>query len=63
MSGLFSSPKAPVIPAPVVMPTENNSQVVQAQQKQLQAAATEGGRASTILTQQDISKTDQLGGN
>lgn len=64
---LFSSPKAPaqiaapVIPDPVVVPTENTAQVTAAQQNQLQASAVRTGRASTILSSNDISKSDTMG--
>ena len=59
---MFSSPKPAAVPAQTVMPTENSTAVAQAQQQELQAAATRSGRASTILTQNDISKTDTMGG-
>lgn len=61
MAGLMGggAPKAPVIPAPIVMPTENTQAVTQAQQQQLMAASAQSGRASTILSQQDISKIPQ----
>lgn len=67
MTALFSTPKAPaspIIPSPVVMPTEDSQAVQQAQQEQLQAAASQSGRASTILTMNNnsIDKTDKLGG-
>lgn len=65
MGGLFGggAPKAPVIPAPIVMPTENSAAITQAQTAQMQKAAAQSGRASTILTQNDISKSDTLGGD
>lgn len=63
MGGLFGgAPKAPVIPTPVVMPTENTAAVTQAQQQQMEAASQQSGRASTIMSQNDISKTDTMGG-
>jgi len=56
---------APIIPSPVVMPTENSAAIQEAKQKQLQAAATSSGRSSTILSmnnnQNAIDKTDTLG--
>jgi hypothetical protein len=64
MAGLFSSPKvqAPIIPAPVVVPTENTAGVTAAKQQEMMAASQQSGRASTILSQNDISKTDTMGG-
>lgn len=64
MGSLFSSkaPPAPVIPAPVIVPTENSTAITQAQQAELAASAARTGRASTILSQNDISKTDTMGG-
>lgn len=64
MTSLFHSPKiaAPVIPTPVVVPTENSTAVATAQQQQLEASSARTGRASTILSQNDISKTDSMGG-
>lgn len=59
------SPKMPVIPAPVVMPTENSAAITAAQLQQAQASAAQSGRASTIMTMQnqnDINKTDSMGG-
>lgn len=63
MSSLFSSPKTPVIPSPVIMPTENMQSVQQAQIDQMSKASAQSGRASTILSQNDISKNDTLGGD
>lgn len=60
--GMLGAKKMPVIPAPVVMPTENTAAVTQAQQQAMLASAARSGRASTIMSQQDISKTDQMGG-
>ncbi len=59
---MFKSPKAPAVPTPVVMPTENSASVSAAQQQEMQAAAARSGRASTILSTGDISKTDSMGG-
>lgn len=64
MGSLFGgAPKMPVIPAPVVMPTENSAAVTAAQQQQLQASAAQSGRASTILSTNDIAKSSTLGGD
>lgn len=67
MGGLMGGgPKMPVIPAPVVMPMENSAAVTEAQRKQLALASEQSGRASTILTQQDIGlagKNNTLGGD
>lgn len=65
MGTLFGAPKAaaPVIPTPIVMPTENSQAVATAQQQQLKASAARSGRASTIMTMGDVSKNDTLGGD
>lgn len=60
MAGLMGS-KAPAIPAPVVMPTENNAAVTASEQAQLQQASAQSGRASTILSMNDISQVDKMG--
>ncbi len=60
--GLLGAKKMPAIPAPVVMPTENAGAVTDAQQKAMAAAAARSGRASTMLANQDISKSDTMGG-
>lgn len=63
--GLFSSPKPPVVPTPVVMPTMQSSTIAAAQQQQMNAAAAQSGRASTILSRNDNSKfgsADTMGG-
>lgn len=65
MSSMFGSPKVaapPVIPAPIVMPTENSDAITKAQQEQLKMASAQSGRASTILSQDDIGKVETLGG-
>lgn len=61
MTSLFGSPKAPAIPAPVVMPTENAAAVAQAQQQQAAQASAQSGRASTILMQNIAGATDKMG--
>lgn len=61
MAGMMGGGKAPAIPAPVIMPTENNAAVTAAQQQQLQAASAQSGRASTILSMNDISQVDKMG--
>ena len=58
MSSLFSTPKAPVIPPPAVMPTPDTEGVNAAKKKAQLAAATRTGRQSTILTDYG----DKLGG-
>lgn len=63
MTTLFGSQKMPVTPNPVVMPTQNSAAITNAQQQAAMASAARSGRASTILTQQDISKTDTMGGS
>jgi hypothetical protein len=66
MTSLFSSPKAPapiVVPQAPVVPTENTAAVSQAQQQELQASAARSGRASTIMSMNDISRTDRMGGD
>lgn len=50
MSGLFSTPKTPVIPPPAVMPSPDSAGVSAAKKKALMAAATQTGKQSTILT-------------
>lgn len=65
MTSLFHAPKAapaPVIPDTPVIPTENTAAIANAQQGQLEAAAARSGRASTIMSMNDISKTDSMGG-
>ena len=52
----------PVIPAPVVMPTENTAAVTAAQQAELAGASAQSGRASTIMAQAGDNKTDTMGG-
>lgn len=59
---MLTSKKIAPIPAPVVMPTENSAAVTQAQQDAAAASAARSGRASTILSQQDVSKSDTMGG-
>jgi hypothetical protein len=59
---LFSTPKAPVIPPPAVMPTPDSAGVNVAKKKALMAAATRTGRSSTILTDYGSASTDKLGG-
>lgn len=61
MGGMFSKPKMPTpIPQPII-PTENASAIQDAKQKQMEGMAAQTGRASTILSQNDISKTDTMG--
>lgn len=65
MTSLFHAPKAapaPVIPEAPVIPTQNTSAIAKAQQDQLEASAARSGRASTIMSMNDISKTDTMGG-
>lgn len=62
MNMLSSGPKIAPLPAPVVMPTQNSQATAQAQQEAARASAARTGRASTIMSQQDISKTDTMGG-
>lgn len=65
MTSLFNAPKAapaPVIPAAPVIPTENTAAISQAQQQELEASAARSGRASTIMSMNDVSKTDTMGG-
>ena len=50
MGGLFSSPKPPPAPAPVMPPTRDDSAVKDAQERQRKAAQNARGRASTVLT-------------
>lgn len=59
---MFESKKMPVTPAPVVMPTPNSDAIAKAKRDAAIAAAARSGRASTIMSQQDISKTDTMGG-
>ena len=53
-------PKAPSIPAPVVMPTANDADVLAARKQAMAQQAALSGRASTILSQQN--QSDKLGG-
>lgn len=50
---LFSTPKAPTIPTPTVMPTPDNAAIQSAQQAQLAGAMARSGRQSTLLSQND----------
>lgn len=61
MNMFGGQPKQAVIPAPVIVPTENTEAVARAKQEQLAKAAAGSGRASTIMSMNDISKTDTLG--
>lgn len=65
MGSLFRAPKvsapAPVTPTPVIVPTENTAAVTNAQQQELEANAARTGRASTIMSMNDIGKTDKMG--
>ena len=60
MPGMFKAPKAPAIPTPVVMPTENSTAMAKAQQDELAAASAQTGRQSTIMAFNQ-NKTDTLG--
>jgi len=62
MGGLFSAPKAPVIPPPSVMPVPDDAASLRAKKKSLAAASTRTGRSSTILTDYGTPKSDKLGG-
>ena len=50
MGGMFSAPKAPIVPPPAPMPTPDDNAVMAAKKKAQAAASTRTGRASTILT-------------
>lgn len=50
MGGLFSAPKAPVVPPPAPMPTPDDEASLAAKRKAQKAAASRSGRQSTILT-------------
>lgn len=66
MTSLFHAPKAapaPVIPEAPPIPTQNDAAITAAQQQQLAAAAARSGRASTIMSMNDIGKTDKMGGD
>ena len=58
MGGMFSSPKAPEVKEPVVMPEADDTRVMAAKKKKAAEVASRSGRASTIMTEQ----TDRLGG-
>lgn len=59
MKGLFAKePKAPEVEKPTVMPTEDSKLVAEAKRKALIAQTTRGGRASTVLTDNET-----FGGN
>lgn len=60
MSGLFSTPKAPVVPPPAPMPTPDDVAVNAAKKRAAMAASTRTGRASTILT--DSNSGTKFGG-
>ncbi len=62
MGGLFSSPKAPAIPAPAPMPTPDDQATTAAKRKAQVAAQTRTGRSSTILTDYGNSTGGKFGG-
>lgn len=62
MTGMFGSQKPAPIPTPIVMPQENTAAITAAKQAELMAASARSGRASTIMSSNDISKTDTMGG-
>lgn len=62
MSGLFSTPKAPVIPPPAPMPTPDDAAILAAKKKTVAAARLRTGRSSTILTDYGTPKSDRFGG-
>jgi hypothetical protein len=62
MGGILSTPKAPVIPPPAVMPTPDDAAVMAAKKKANVAARTRTGRQSTILTDYGVAGGNKLGG-
>lgn len=62
MTSLFSTPKAPPIPPPAVMPTPDDAAVMAAKKKAKTAAQTRTGRQSTILTDYGVAGGSKLGG-
>lgn len=59
---IFSTPKAPVIPPPAVMPVPDDEAAMRAKKKAIAAASTRTGRSSTILTDYGTPKSDKFGG-
>jgi hypothetical protein len=62
MSGILSTPKAPVIPPPAPMPTPDSAEMAKAKKKQQAAAMSRTGRQSTIMTNFGQTGGDKLGG-
>lgn len=61
MTGLFKTPKAPVVPPPAPMPTPDDEASRMAKRKAMAAAQSRSGRQSTILTDFGQAK-DKFGG-
>lgn len=59
MSGLFSTPSAPQVVKPPVMPTANDQQIQDARRRAAASAMALSGRQSTVLSQ--AGQSDKLG--